>query len=151
MGLNTDDSKRPGGSPSANEMAMLIGSHDWSSTAVGASENWSPALRLIVSIMCSSGFPMAVRWGSDFVLIYNEGYKPILADKHTWALGRPFREAWPEVQAELLPLHDDILSGKSAGIFSEDLPLKIQRRGKQWETAHFTISYSPVPDETSAT
>jgi PAS domain S-box-containing protein len=135
----------------ANEMAVLIGSHDWSATSLGTAEHWSPALRLIVSIMCASGFPMAVRWGSDFTLIYNEGYKPILADKHPWALGKPFREAWPEVQSELLPLHEDILCGKSAGVFSEDRPLTIQRRGKLWETAHFTISYSPIPDENSPT
>jgi PAS domain S-box-containing protein len=134
-----------------NEMAVLIGSHDWSKTAVGAFEQWSPALRLIVSIICASGFPMALRWGSDFTLIYNEGYKPILADKHPWALGLPFREAWPEVQSELLPLHEEILNGKSPGVFSEDRPLTIRRRGNLWETAHFTLSYSPVPDETSST
>jgi PAS domain S-box-containing protein len=152
MAVNSsDDPTRLGTNPYATEMAALIGAHDWSTTAVGASEHWSPALRLIVRIMCASGFPMAVRWGSDFTLIYNEGYKPILADKHPWALGRPFREAWPEVQSELLPLHEDILCGKSPGVFSEDRPLTIQRRGKVWETAHFTISYSPVPDETSPT
>src|ERR1700722_5188519 len=151
MEIATDDPRRLGASPPGNEMAELIGTHDWSQTAVGLSEQWSPALRLIVRIMCASGFPMAVRWGSDFILIYNEGYKPILADKHPWALGRPFREAWPEVQSELLPLHEDILCGKSAGVFSEDRPLTIRRRGDVWETAHFTISYSPVPDETSPT
>ncbi len=151
MAGNTGDPRPRGANPPLNEMALLIGSHDWAKTAVGASEHWSPALRLIVSIMCASGFPMAVRWGPDFTLIYNEGYKPILADKHPWALGRPFREAWPEVQSELLPLHEDILCGKSPGVFSEDRPLTIQRRGDLWETAHFTISYSPVPDETSPT
>jgi PAS domain S-box-containing protein len=151
MVMDTDGPGRLGANPPGNEMAMLIGSHDWTKTAVGPSDQWSPALRLIVSIMCASGFPMAVRWGSDFTLIYNEGYKPILADKHPWALGRPFREAWPEVQSELLPLHQDILCGKSAGVFSEDRPLTIQRRGNVWETAHFTISYSPVPDQTSIT
>jgi PAS domain S-box-containing protein len=151
MAVDIDDPRRLGAGPSANEMALLIGSHHWSETAVGAREQWSPALRLIVNIICASGFPMAVRWGSDFTLIYNEGYKPILADKHPWALGRPFREAWPEVQSELLPLHEDILCGKSAGVFSVDRPLTIQRRGDLWETAHFTISYSPIPDETSTT
>jgi PAS domain S-box-containing protein len=151
MAVNTGDPRRLGAHPQLNEMSRLIGSHDWGRTAVGASEHWSPALRLMVNIMCASGFPMAVRWGSDFTLIYNEGYKPILADKHPWALGRPFREAWPEVQSELLPLHEDILVGKSAGVFSEDRPLTIRRRGDLWETAYFTISYSPVPDETSHT
>jgi PAS domain S-box-containing protein len=106
---------------------------------------------MIVGIMSASGFPMAIRWGADFTLIYNEGYKPILGDKHPWALGLPFREAWPEVQSELLPLHRDIIEGRSAGVFSEDRPLTIQRRGKQWETARFTVCYSPVPDETSPT
>jgi hypothetical protein len=112
------DTAPPGTTWPGNEMAVLIRSHDWSATAVGPSERWSPALRLVVGIMCASGFPMALRWGPDFTLIYNEGYKPILADKHPWALGRPFREAWPEVQSELLPLHQDILDGKSAGVFS---------------------------------
>jgi PAS domain S-box-containing protein len=140
---------RPGTGVADTEMAVLIAAHDWSATAVGASADWSPALRMIVGIMCASGFPMAVRWGSDFTLIYNEGYKSILADKHPVALGLPFRQVWPEVQDELLPLHEDILCGKSAGFFSQDHPLTIQRRGSGWETAHFTISYSPVPDETS--
>ena len=44
---------------------------------------------------------MAVRWGPDFVMIYNDGYRPILGDKHPWALGLPFREVWPEVQTQL--------------------------------------------------
>ncbi len=96
--------------------------------------------------MLASGFPMAVRWGSDFVMIYNDGYRPILGDKHPWALGLPFREVWPEVQTELAPLHESILSGERSAFFAEDFLLKIQRHGSQWEDAHFTISYSPIPD-----
>ncbi|MGA7808383.1 PAS domain S-box protein [Bradyrhizobium sp.] len=132
-------------------MAALIALHDWSATSLGAAESWSPALKLIVDIICASGFPMALRWGPDLTLVYNDGYKHILADKHPWALGRPFREAWPEVQSELLPVHEDILSGRSPGVFSEDRPLTIQRRGSSWETGYFTVCYSPVPDETSPT
>ena len=92
MAVDTGDPTRLGAHLQLNEMARLIRSHDWTKTAVGPSERWPPALRLIV-IMCASGFPMAVRWGSEFTLIYSEGYKPILADKHPWALGLPFREA----------------------------------------------------------
>jgi hypothetical protein len=44
-----------------------------------------------VSIMCASVFPMAVRWGLDFTLIY-EGYKPILADKHMGLWADPFEK-----------------------------------------------------------
>jgi PAS domain S-box-containing protein len=132
-------------------MAELIGQKDWSTTPLGPAEKWSPSLRLIVSIITASGFPMALRWGPEFAVIYNDGYRPILADKHPWALGLPFRDVWPEVASELIPLQQDILAGKNLGVFSVDRPLTIQRRGMNWETAHFTVSYSPVPDTTSPT
>ena len=132
-------------------MAGLIASKDWSTTALGDTNNWSPSIKLIVGIMTGSGFPMAVRWGPEFILIYNDGYRSILADKHPWALGLPFRVVWPEVVSELIPLQEAILAGESPGVYSEDLPLTIRRRGMCWETAHFTVGYSPVPDPSSPT
>src|SRR5271170_5967282 len=48
------------------------------------------SLKLVVDLMLASGFPMAVRWGPDFVMIYNDGYRPILGVKHPLALGLPF-------------------------------------------------------------
>lgn len=132
-------------------MAGLIARKDWSTTALGDSAGWSASLKLIVDIMTASVFPMAVRWGPEFVLIYNDGYRAILADKHPWALGLPFREVWPEVTAELIPLQQAILAGSSPGVYSEDWPQTIRRRGMDWETAHFTVSYSPVPDPSSPT
>lgn len=133
------------------ELAGLIADKDWSATPLGAQENWSPSLKLIVDIITASGFPMAVRWGSEFVLIYNDGYRAILADKHPWALGMPFRVVWPEVVSELMPLQEAILAGQSPGIYSEDRPLIIRRHGTNLETAHFTVSYSPVPDPSTPT
>ena len=131
-------------------MAALVRAHDWSKSKLGPRETWPASLTMMVDIMLVSGFPMAVRWGPDFVLIYNDGYKPILAEKHPWALGMPFREAWPEVQSRLAPLHQEILAGKNPGIFSNDLPLTIRRRG-DLEEARFTVAYSPIPDATSPT
>src|SRR5271169_4647502 len=152
MLLDDSGAKQPPAAPSTkNEMAGLIANKDWSETALGASKNWSPSIKLIVGIMTASGFPMAVRWGPEFILIYNDGYRPILGDKHPWALGLPFRVVWPEVVSELIPLQEAILAGESPGVFSEDWPLTIRRRGMSWETAHFTVSYSPVPDPSSPT
>jgi len=138
------------GAARLGEMALLVRSHDWSKTLLGPVESWSPSLRLIVDIILVSGFPMAVRWGPEFVLIYNDGYLPILGDKHPRALGVPFAEVWPEVQPRLRPLHVDILNGNSRGLFSEDMPLTIQRHGNTWEEARFTVSYSPIPDPLTA-
>jgi PAS domain-containing protein len=152
MSLDDSQAKQQSTAPSAKgEMAGLITSKDWSTTALGDTNNWSPSLKLIVGIMTASGFPMAVRWGPEFILIYNDGYRPILGDKHPWALGLPFRVVWPEVVSQLIPLQEAILAGESPGVYSEDLPLTIRRRGMSWETAHFTVSYSPVPDPSSPT
>jgi PAS domain S-box-containing protein len=137
--------------PALSEMSALIRAKDWSKTVLGPSENWSPSLGLVVNLVLASGFPMAVRWGSEFAMIYNDGYAPILGDKHPWALGLPFREVWPEVQATLRPLHEAILSGKRGAFFAEDLLLRIQRHGSEWEDARFTISYSPIPETGSPT
>jgi PAS domain S-box-containing protein len=136
----------------APEMAARVRSKDWSKTTLGAAENWPPSLTLIVQVMLASGFPMCVRWGPDFVMIYNDGYRSILGDKHPAAFGLPFHEAWPEVQHQLRPLHDAILNGTSSAFFSEDLLIRVQRHGtSNWEDGRFTVSYGPVPDEKAAT
>ena len=137
--------------PATSKMSALIRAKDWSKTVLGAADSWPPNLTLVVNIMLASGFPMAVRWGQDLVMIYNDGYRPILGDKHPWALGLPFRQVWPEVQSQLGPLHEAILTGKRGAFFAEDLLLKIQRHGDNWEDARFTVSYSPVADASSAT
>jgi PAS domain S-box-containing protein len=133
--------------PAPPEMAALIRDKDWSGTPLGAVDTWSPNLRLVVQLILASGFPMAVRWGPDFVMIYNDGYRAILGDKHPWALGLPFHVAWPEVQDDLRSLHESILSGERGAFFGQDFLLRIQRRGAEFEDARFTISYSPIPDD----
>ena len=132
-------------------MTDLVRSKDWSKTVLGAAENWPPSLALIVKVMLASGFPMCVRWGSEFVMIYNDGYRSILGDRHPTAFGLPFHKAWPEVQPQLRPLHEAILNGTSGAFFAEDLLIKVQRRGsREWEDARFTLSYSPIPEDTAS-
>jgi PAS domain S-box-containing protein len=92
---------------------------------------------------------MALRWGPEFVLIYNDGYAPILGEKHPWALGLPARIAWSEVWHQIEPIHREILDGKRGAFFTDDILLRIQRHKDQWEDARFTLSYSPTPDPTA--
>ena len=107
-----------------SSMSALIRAKDWSNSPLGDADGWPPSLTLVVNLVLASGFPMAVRWGPDFVMIYNDGYRPILGDKHPQALGLPFREVWPEVQTVLAPLHESILSGERSAFFAEDLLLE---------------------------
>ena len=71
---------------------------DWSSTLLGGRETWPQSLRLSVALILASGFPMAIRWGPELVLIYNDAYRSILGEKHPEALGRPLREVWWELR-----------------------------------------------------
>jgi PAS domain S-box-containing protein len=131
------------------EMARRIREMDWSATPLGDRKDWPQSLKLGVAMILASGFPMAIRWGPELVLIYNDAYRSILRDKHPEALGRPLREVWWEIYPELGPLSDAILRGERGGFFAEDHPWTVRRQGSIAEDARFTISYSPIPDETA--
>ena len=127
------------------EMGALIRNTDWAQTPLGPAAHWSPALRMIVKFLLANRFPQLLWWGSEFCSIYNDAYIPILGAKHPWALGRPVREVWNEIWHVLKPLIETPFLGGPA-TWMEDIPLEINRRGF-FEETHFTIAYSPVPDE----
>jgi PAS domain S-box-containing protein len=136
---------------STEGMSELISQTDWTRTPLGARDHWSASLEMALDIVLASAHPMALRWGPDFVLVYNDAYRLILGDKHPWALGRPIREAWSEVWDQIRPAHEAILSGVTRSIFAEDIVLRIRRRADQWEDAHFTLGYSAVKDPSAPT
>ncbi|HEX3536370.1 MAG TPA: ATP-binding protein [Stellaceae bacterium] len=132
------------------EMARRVREFDWSATPIGPRRNWSPNLHVTAELVLASGFPMAVRWGPDLVSIYNDAYCAILADKHPDALGRPLREVWAEIYDELGPLNQAIMRGERPAYFEADRLWRVRRRAGEYEDAHFTICYSPVPDASAA-
>lgn len=77
---------------------------DWSSTVLGDPGDWSQSLRSALSICLGSGFPIAIYWGPELALLYNDAWSPILGAKHPWALGRPAREVWPEIWDTIWPM-----------------------------------------------
>ena len=129
------------------EMARRISEMDWSATPLGSSAAWPQSLKLSIAMILASGFPMAIRWGPELVLIYNDAYRPILREKHPEALGRSLREVWWEIYPELGHLNEAILRGEREAFFAEDHPWTVRRQGGLVEDARFTISYSPIPDE----
>ena len=92
---------------------------------------------------------MAIRWGPQLLVFYNDAYAEILGDKHPAALGRPLAEVWSEIYEELGPLNESILHGERASYFEEDQRWRVRRHGAELEEARFTICYSPIPDETA--
>src|SRR5262249_21424703 len=95
-------------------MAGLVRELDWARTPLGPPDSWSPALRMIVGLMVANRVPLLLWWGPDYISIYNDAYRPALGAKHPWALGKPFRECWPEIRHILEPLIDAPFSGGPA-------------------------------------
>jgi PAS domain S-box-containing protein len=128
------------------EMGERIRNYDWNKTPLGPPESWSISLQTTVGIMLSNRLPMLLWWGPEYICIYNDAYIPILGAKHPWGLGKPVKECWSEIWHILQPLIDTPFYGGPA-TWMEDIPLDIKRHNFTEET-HFTIAYSPVPDET---
>ncbi len=127
------------------EMGALMRRTDWAATRLGPLDRWSPALRMMVKILLANRFPMLLWWGPDFCQLYNDAYRPILGTKHPQFLGQPVRECWNEIWHILEPLIRTPFEGGPA-TWMEDILLELKRYGFLEET-HFTIAYSPVPDE----
>jgi len=127
------------------EMLRLIREKDWSRTSIGPMEQWSPTLKVMVDFLVANRFPLLLWWGPRYVSIYNDAYRPILGAKHPRALGQPFREVWPEIEHILTPLIDTPFNGGPA-TWMDDILLEVNRHG-YFEETHFTIAYSPVPDD----
>ena len=141
------DAKTTVGTPLSpgEEMLRLIREKDWSRTPIGPIEQWSPTLKIMVDFLVANRFPLLLWWGPRYVSIYNDAYRPILGAKHPRALGQPFREVWPEIEHILTPLIDTPFNGGPA-TWMDDILLEVNRHG-YFEETHFTIAYSPVPDD----
>ena len=128
------------------KMGALMRSLDWSKTAIGAVETWSPTLQMMVRLLLANRFQLILWWGPQFCQLYNDPYWPALGAKHPRAMGQPASECWAEIWHIIGPLIEKPFRG-GAATWMEDIALAINRSGFTEET-HWTIAYSPVPDET---
>jgi len=94
--------------------------------------------------MLNSLFPTAIAWGPDLLMLYSDGYRPILGNKHPESLAQACRECWSEIwdvvaPLMLRPLHDGQATWLNEFLFEMD------RHGYLEET-YFVASYSAIPD-----
>ena len=129
------------------ETGAIIRAMDWAKTPIGPISGWSPSLRMMVNFLLANRFPLLLWWGPHYISIYNDAYRPVLGTKHPRAMGLPVSECWSEIWHILQPLIDTPFNGGPA-TWMEDICLEINRHGFVEET-HFTVAYSPVPDETA--
>jgi signal transduction histidine kinase len=127
------------------EMGVLMRSADWSKSPLGPVESWPQSLKSALSICLNTRFPIAIYWGSDLVLLYNDEWSPIPGTKHPWALGRSAREAWPEIWHIIGPLFEQVMK-TGEGSRSEDQLLPMRRHGYT-EECYFDYTFSPIRGE----
>jgi serine phosphatase RsbU (regulator of sigma subunit) len=121
---------------------------DWAGTPLGDIPSWSPTLRNAVDLVLNTRFPVTLFWGPEFVMVYNEAYVPLVAERHPSALGRPAREVFPEAWETLGPMMESVRAGQGA-TWVEDEFIPRVRHGRL-EESYFTFSYSPVRDASGA-
>ncbi len=127
------------------ELGALMRSMDWSRTPLGPVASWPQSLRTSVSIMLASGFAVVVAWGPEHIFLYNDRYRPILgATKHPMALGSRGADIFPEIWEFVGPLFRKTLAGETVAL--DDVLLPLDRNG-YLEECYFTLSYSPIRDE----
>ena len=126
-------------------MASFINDYDWKNHPLGEISTWPPSLRSFVSLMLASRFPMFMAWGDEEYSFYNDGYIPILADKHPAAMGAPFNQAWGEISPELRAVVTTAKQNDETAYF-EDCLVVINKNGKP-EHSYFTFSTSSLRDD----
>ena len=145
-----DNSTHNGADPLAalaggGETGRRIRDFDWSANPLGPVAGWPQSLRSALSICLNSNFPIAIYWGSDLVLLYNDEWSPIPGEKHPWVLGRPAREAWPEIWHIIEPLFQKVMATGEA-TRSRDQLLPMHRHGFT-EECYFDYTFSPIRGE----
>jgi hypothetical protein len=129
----------------SGEMAARMRALDWSTTPLGAVEQWPQALRTTVRIVLGGGYAMAIWWGSDYTYLYNDAYIPLIGTKHPWVLGRLCRDVYPEAWDVVKAIYDGVVREQKAS-FLADQPMPINRNN-YLEYCYFTMSLSPIPDD----
>lgn len=129
--------------PNGGEMGAKMRSHDWSSTPLGAVQNWSLSLRTSVNFCLASCLPVILWWGAEAIAIFNDACLPILgANSHSAAFGQPgrllFSESWDKIN---LMLEGVFREGKA--VCCEDIAIRTQLNGYIRER-YFTFSGSPI-------
>lgn len=125
----------------------LVTRVDWVKTSIGSPDGWPQSLRSALSICFNSNFPIAVYWGRELILLYNEAWSPIPGEKHPWAFGKRAIDVWPEIWADIEPQFQKAFNGSPGG--SKDALLPLQRHGYT-EECYFDFTFTPVYGESGA-
>jgi len=133
------DSLRGRGGGAAGEVLRAV---NWSRNPLGPITQWPPSLKTAVRAMLGTRQSTCLFWGPELINLYNDGFVPLLGEKHPAAMGQPARECWSDAWPVVGGLLTDVVSQGKAVLFEEML-IPIARQGRL-EDAWWNYSYSPL-------
>jgi PAS domain S-box-containing protein len=126
-------------------MADRVRAYDWGSTPLGPIESWSKELLTIVNLTLGSPSPARTMWGPDFILIYNDAYRPIPGPRHPAALGKAAKVVYPESWHVVGPLLETAFATGETFFYEKLLvPLPTERG---IEDFYLNYSFNPIFEE----
>ncbi|MCG7400956.1 MULTISPECIES: ATP-binding protein [Caballeronia] len=123
------------------ETARAIRDYDWRATPLGPIDAWPQVLRSVVQMMLRNALPMAVLWGDEGTLLYNDAYAHFSGGRHPRILGMPIEAAWPEAAEFNRNVLDTGLRGESLSY--RDMSFTLPRDGRDAQV-WLDLHYSPV-------
>ncbi|MFE2212157.1 SpoIIE family protein phosphatase [Streptomyces canus] len=121
----------------------LLSGIDWAATPLGPPVSWPGPLVDSLRLMLTSEHGMALYWGAEFATLYNSGSTPIVGAKHPWALGRPYKEVFPEVWAHPVSSHFHYVTDTRKPLLVPNELLIMERHGFL-EQCYFDSAFQPV-------
>jgi hypothetical protein len=130
----------------SGEMGRLTLRYDWKNTSLGEISTWPLSLRITLSNVLHSAFPMFLFWGEDFQCFYNDAFRPSLGEngKHP-AVGKKAISVWGEIWHFIGPLIQKVFITGEAVSFEDQL-VPFYRNGRV-EDIYWTFCYSPAYGE----
>ena len=130
------------------EMARRIRDFPWYGHPMGEPDGWPAALRAALGICLNSAFPVAIYWGSDLRLLYNDAWSSIPGPRHPACLGEPAEEVWGDIWHVIEPQFTQVIE-TGTGFFVPEQMLPMRRFGYEEET-WWSYSFTPIRGEDGA-
>ena len=109
------------------DMGALINGVDWGETSLGPLAHWPAVVKSTLATWLDSPQPMFMAWGRELRFFFNRAYAPFLGARRAQAMGRPFRQVWPDVWSDIEPIVARALNGEGSRF--ENMPLTMTRSG----------------------
>ena len=108
------------------EMGRRIREADWSRTPLGPAPTWPSSLKATMRVLLASRQPLAVWWGVECTLLFNDACRPLLGSSADSALGAPAPSSWLAGHSQISAIVGD---------------------GAQCREAHYALALNPIPGD----